>query len=333
MLSLTDIRRLLPREENIYAAQAEEGVQQFVERWCVKPQHFNDYNSMSRFLYSRAASAERLQAACTVHSMFFFIDDLFFDTDHFDARDFAIPPEVGQSLNSVSQFLVDLMCIFRTGDMPAFPSPIQRAFQEMGALIASQAPDAWFNAFADGIQDYITAVIQREIDLRKRKTVLTDLDSFVDLRLRDTGGLHTCQLIGFTKGAFLPVEVREDNNLKQLTTLAIAMASFVNDIFSYHKDVVLEGSEFNLVKIFMDTECLRFDAAVHKSVELVNSYADAFVDLRRQLPSWGSEVDLLVEQYVDGLAEMMSGNVYWHATTNRYRSPESPFAELTQIAS
>mgnify|MGYP007120808609 CR=1 FL=1 len=44
------------------------------------------------------------------------------------------------------------------------------------------------------------------------------------------------------------------------------------------KDVVLEGSEFNLVKLLMDTQGLPFDGAVQKSVQLVNNYADIFVE-------------------------------------------------------
>lgn len=331
MLSLSDIHKLLPRQESIYAQEAEENVEQFVTRWSVKPHHFADYNTMSRFLYSEAVSAERLQAACAVHSMFFFIDDLFFDTDHFDSHDFSIAREVGEDLYAIRQFLTTLMTIFKTQTLPRTPTPIQLAFCEMGELVAQQCPAEWFQLFADGIEDYIRAVIQREVDLRKDKNVLLDVNSFLEIRLRDTGGLHTCQLIEFTKDAFLPPEVREHDQIKQLTWLAIAMASLVNDVFSYHKDVILEGSDFNLVKILMDIEGCSFDEAVDQSVQLVNSYAGQFLELRQQLSKWGGEIDQVVEQYVDGLAEMMAGNVYWHATTNRYRSPESPFKELQEL--
>ncbi|MFN8374984.1 MAG: hypothetical protein U0694_19175 [Anaerolineae bacterium] len=331
MLTLGDIRKLLPRQESVYADEAEQRVRLFVERWCVKPKHFEDYNTMSRFLYPAATSVERLQATCTVHSIFFFIDDLFFDTDQFDARDFAIAPEVGQDLKSVGHFLADLMHIFKTQQLPERPTLIQQAFAEMGTLVVSQSTPAWFKLFTDGVQDYIMAVIQREADLRQQKTLLTDLESFLDLRARDTGGLHTCQLIELTKDCFLPPEVRDNEVVKHLTWLSYGMASFVNDIFSYHKDVVLEGSEFNLIKILMDTQGISFDAAVDRSIKLVNDYADQFVERRADLPSWGKEVDGIAERYIDGLAEMMSGNVYWHASTNRYRSPDSPFDELKTL--
>jgi hypothetical protein len=328
MRSLADIRKLLPRQESVYAQDAETNVDHFVTHWCVKPQHFSDYNTMSRFLYSNAVSVDRLQAACTIHSMFFFIDDLFFDTDHFDARDFFIEG-VGHDLKSIRSFLFSLMHIFKTHTLPEELSAIQMAFYEMGLFVCEQAPDEWFEAFANGIEDYLKAVIQREIDLHRGKTVLTDLDSFLDIRLRDTGGLHTCQLIEFTKGAFLPTEVRNHEQLKHLTWLAIAMASLVNDVFSYHKDVIVEGSDFNLVKILMDLHGMSFEEAVDYSVGLINSYADQFVEDRKYVPFWGIEaLDGAVEQYVDGLAEMMAGNLYWHGTTNRYRSPYSPFPEL-----
>jgi hypothetical protein len=333
MRSLADIRQLLPRQESSYAQEAEANVDDFATRWCVKPQHFSDYNTMSRFLYSHAVSTERLQAACTIHSMFFFIDDLFFDTDHFDARDFFIEG-VGHDLKSIRNFLFTLMHIFKTQTLPeGEPSAIQMAFYEMGVFVAEQAPEEWFTAFADGIEDYLKAVIQREIDLHLGKTVLTDVDSFLDIRLRDTGGLHTCQLIEFTKGAFLPAEVRDHAQLKHLTWLAIAMASLVNDVFSYHKDVIVEGSDFNLIKILMDLHGLSFEEAVDHAVGLINSYADQFLQDRQYLPFWGNEgLDGVVQQYVDGLAEMMAGNLYWHGTTNRYRSPYSPFPELMSMS-
>jgi hypothetical protein len=167
--------------------------------------------------------------------------------------------------------------------------------------------------------------------------VLTDLQSFFEIRERDTGGLHTCQLIELTKDAFLPPEARAHEAVRRLTWLAIRMASYVNDIFSYHKDVIIEGSDFNLVKIYMDLEGLSFEGAVTASVDLVNAYAHEFQTLWAALPEWsaaagwGRGVEDIVQQYVTGLAEMMSGNVYWHGSTNRYRSPESPFAELREI--
>ncbi len=332
MSLLHDIRKLLPREESIYADEAEERVSFFFDRYRIKPRNFDDFNTMSRFLYPNTVSMERLQATCMIHSMFFFIDDLFFDTVKFDVSGLAINPEAGESLSSVTYFLADLMHIFKSQEIPANASLIQQAFCEMGALVAEHADPHWLQLFCDGIEDYIKAVISREADLHQRKTLLRDLESFLDLRPRETGGLHTCQLIEFTKDAYLPDEIRDHDQIKHLTWLAIGMASFVNDIFSYHKDVVIEGSEFNLVKILTEIQGIPFDTAVKKSIKLVNNYADIFVEVRAQLPSWGREVDAVVEQYVDGLAEMMSGNLYWHATTNRYRSPDSPFEELRQFS-
>lgn len=332
MLSLNDIERLLPPKESIYKHQAEAAVREFVTRWHIKPHHFDDYNTFSRFIYAGATSAERLQVACTIHSMFFFLDDLFFDTDHFDPRDFAIEVESSNDFKAISHFLSDLMHIFRTGELPDHPSLIQQAFAEMRKNVLQQVTAEWFVIFADGIQDYITAVIQREIDLRRGdKLILTDMKSFLDIRLRDTGGLHSCQLVELIKDAFLPAELRNDKQIEHLTWLATAMVSLVNDIFSYHKDVVIEKSDFNLIKILMDVQKLSFDEAVHESVKTVNSYAALFVEQRAQLPVWGQQEDWIAKQYVDGLAEMMSGNVYWHATTNRYRSPDSPFVELRTL--
>jgi hypothetical protein len=186
MAELSSIIKLLPRQECIHADAAEERTRLFAERWNIKPHHFDAYNTMSRYLYPKAISVERLQAACTVHSIFFFIDDLFFDTERLNASDFGIAPKIGSDLRLIKNFLTELMRTFRTRKLSERPTPIEKAFGEAGHLVASQCSPEWFLLFAEGIEDYINAVMAREIDLHGKRKVLTDLQSFFDIRQRDT---------------------------------------------------------------------------------------------------------------------------------------------------
>lgn len=43
-----------------------------------------------------------------------------------------------------------------------------------------------------------------------------------------------------------------------------------------------------------------------------------FLDGRKQLPSWGADLDLQVGEYLDGLANWARGNVCWHFESGRY---------------
>lgn len=330
-LSLADIYKLLPWQESEFADEAERLTEEFAIRWNIRPPSFDDYNTMSRFLYPNSLGVEHLAAVCTVHSIFFFIDDLFFDTDALLPEDYSIAPAIAADPRKVIAFLRDLMNIFRARELPANPTLIQQAFCEIGQQVAALSSEAWFQYFTDTVEDYIRAAISRSADIRTDKLSVKDMGAFSEIRERDTGGLHTCVLIELSKEAFLPDVVRDDPIVQRLTMLCIRMASFVNDICSYHKDVIVEGSEFNMVKMFMDNDGLSFEDAVHKSVEVVNEYAQAYLDTESLLPSWGPEVDPIARAYVAGLKELMAGNVYWHLTTNRYRSPDSPFEELQNL--
>lgn len=329
MIALASITRFQPRRESIYADEAEARTRLFAERWKIRPRYFDSCNAMSRFLYPEAVSVERLQAACTVHSILWFIADLFSDTNHPNPPGFETVPEFGLDLRMISAFLSDLMCAFRTHQLSPRPTPIEEAFCEAGRLVARESTPEWFQLFTDGIEAHLTAVMSRKRDPHGRQAP-SDLRSCIDVCEHDPGGLHTCQLVELTRGAFLPPEVRAHNDIRRLSWLATRMVSCVGDIFSYHEDVVLNDNNLNLVRRMMDLEGLSFEEAVVEAVRLVNTYAQEFVDLRVRLPGWGGEVGASVCGYVDGLADLMSGSVYWHATTNRCRSPESPFSELRQ---
>lgn len=326
-LGLMDLYRLPEKKESPFASEAEKMVSDFARKWNIKPPHFDDYNTMSRFLYSGAKSVEPLAATGIVHGIFFFVDDLFFDTELLRFEDYGLDPALRETPREIAKLIYKWMHIFRTGELPAGEGKIENAFYEIGEKVRELSSPSWFEYFVDTVQDYIDAAIGREAGL---DSSMSDLNRFIEIRERDTGGIHTCVLIELTNNAFLPDVVRENEVIQKLTTQCIRTASFTNDIFSYHKDVVLEESKFNLIKLFIDLENLSFEDAVSRSVEMTNSYARQFEEYETKLPDF-QEHNEVAGTYVSGLKDLMSGNFYWHLTTNRYRSPDSPFAELQTV--
>jgi len=321
-ISLSGIDKVLPYQESCYAEEAEAIVRAFATAFRLKPHNFEDYNTMSRFLYPGAVSAGRLAAACMVHSIFFFIDDLFFDGDIIDPVAHGIDPTLCTDPRRIVVFIKTLMHIFRTRQLPENPSTIEQAFCFAGIYIAEQAGDEeWFQYLVDTIDDYIDAVLYRNRDLEQHTR---DLTSFAEIRERDTGGLHTCVLIQLTNDIKLPEYAREDPMIRRLTSIAVRQASFVNDIISYPKDVLEESSGFNLVKLYMDRDMMSFEDAVAEAIGLVNSYTSTFLALERD---FDAEPEVL--RYVQGLKDMFCGNIYWELSTGRYRTENSPFKELT----
>jgi hypothetical protein len=323
---LATIESSLPRQESKYADEAERFVRDFAATYGVKPTNFEGYNTMSRFLYPGAVSAERLAAACMVHSLFFFIDDLFFDSDKvIDPRLHGIEPELCREPRRVVELVLRLMNAFKARALSKEPDRLEEAFQYAGVYVAKQAggDEAWFQYFVETVEDYINAVAFRNRDMEEH---VRDLESFTEMRERDTGGLHTCVLIELTNAIALPEEMREDPTMQRLTQLCIRQASFVNDIVSYPKDVLHEDSKFNLIKLLMDKKQLGFAEGAREAIAIVNECNREFLQLAKEFEANESHPE--VKRYVRGLQELMSGHVYWELTTERYRTKGSPFPEL-----
>lgn len=325
LLSPRDIKVFLPPQVSPFGAEAE--AEAFARRWLLVPPNFAGYHSMSRYFYPHAVSADRLASACMVHDTFFLLDEVFIDTV-LNARDFGMDLDITRTRKGLHRFFEKLIESFVTQEVSKSTPQIFQAFAELGGIVARHTNDEWFSHFVVGLQNYIQAALERG---DSRTDVTSTLEKFLRIRVRDGGGLHTCQLIELAKDAFLPADVRCDPMITQMTTAAIGMASFVNDVYSYHKDVINEGSDFNLVHVLMEVGAYDFSAAIDQSVKLINAYVDEFIDALAELRSWGDERDAIAESYVNGLVELMAGNVHWHRTAERYKFPGSPFEEIRTL--
>jgi len=317
-IKLEKIRTLRPRRESPFAGRSEQIASQFAQTYGMYPRNFAAFNTMSRFAYPESVSVERLAAASITHNIFFFIDDVFFDRV-LPAADYGISDE---TLLAPEPFLRELMGCFLSGQAPAGASRIHQGLADIGRRLGTFMSQRWLSLMVGAVSDYLSAAGERrEVEYRGAGT------DFLNMRDLDTGGLQTCMLLEVTNDCELPDHARNDPVLAQMTWLTYRSAAWVNDIISYHKDVILEGSEFNLVYVLMKGG-RSFEEAVQEAIRLVNDQIQIFLDLETQLPSWDAETDAIVDRYVSGLKDLMSGNTYWHLTSPRYQHPESPFTEL-----
>lgn len=58
--------------------------------------------------------------------------------------------------------------------------------------------------------------------------------------------------------------------------------------------------------------------AIQLAIALVKSTVERFETNRAKVPSWGPEVDIMVERYVQGLQDWIIGNTLWSFETHRY---------------
>ncbi|WP_437672045.1 terpene synthase family protein [Sorangium sp. So ce131] len=121
---------------------------------------------------------------------------------------------------------------------------------------------------------------------------------------------------------------RRTSAWRDTARLTVRHTAYVNDLFSYQKEVLWNDAPCNLVRVLMANEGVRFEEAVQAIVSMVNRDVDRLLEIERAIPSWGPALDRQAEAYVDGMKAWIVGNVDFSLSSSRYRSSDSPFLEL-----
>jgi len=89
------------------------------------------------------------------------------------------------------------------------------------------------------------------------------------------------------------------------------------DIFSYNVEQS-RGDTHNMIVILMNYHGHTLQSAIDFVGELCRQTIDAFVENRKLLPSWGPNIDNMVDGYVQGLQDWITGSLHWSFMTKRY---------------
>jgi len=147
--------------------------------------------------------------------------------------------------------------------------------------------------------------------------IIPDLESYIDVR-RDTSGCKPCwALIEYALDIDLPDFVVEHPVIKALNQGTNDLVTWSNDIFSYNVEQSRDDTH-NMIVILMKYHGHDLQGAVDYVGDLCAQTIDTFVENRSKLPSWGPEVDDMVQRYVMGLQDWIVGSLHWSFMTHRY---------------
>ncbi|KAJ7772948.1 terpenoid synthase [Mycena maculata] len=147
--------------------------------------------------------------------------------------------------------------------------------------------------------------------------IIPDLESYIDVR-RDTSGCKPCwALIEYALDIDLPDYVVENPVMMALNQSTNDLVTWSNDIFSYNVEQS-RGDTHNMVIILMQFHDHTLQSALDYVGELCRQTIDTFQRNRASLPSWGPEIDSMVERYVQGLESWIVGSLHWSFMTERY---------------
>ncbi|KAJ7080410.1 terpenoid synthase [Mycena belliarum] len=199
--------------------------------------------------------------------------------------------------------------------------------QELNA--AKLARDFWARCIqgaGPGTQARFKETMQLFFEAVKTQTwqrdteVILNLEEYIELR-RDTSGCKPCwALIEYAMDIDLPDFVADNPVIMALNQSANDLVTWSNvpqDIFSYNVEQS-RGDTHNMIIILMTVDGHSLQSAMDYVGGLCRMTIQKFQEDRACVPSWGPEVDAMVERYVLGLEAWIVGSLHWSFMTERY---------------
>ncbi len=294
----------------------------------IDPTNYFDHVTMSAYLWPYA-SREALRAATFFNVIGFYIDDTI-GSDIRHSHGLDIDALRGVVANKALNIML-------RGLIPASPDKYDRAFMDFYQMIL-ELSDAPFGArfFPVLFEHWRAATRNYEANGPYTGTV----EEFIPIR-RLTGGMFpTILMIELAKQQYMPAWLPA--RVPSLSTAIDALADIgglSNELFSYAKEVLYEGTTLNLLPIIQrqagDESAVW---AAHEAIALVNGCYELFrlavQDVLAEAsqieePAKREQAETFLKAFVDGMWDQVAASYHWQMEANRYRAEYNPFPELT----
>ncbi|WP_231386748.1 terpene synthase family protein [Nocardia sp. BMG111209] len=287
------------------------------------------YNSMTPFLHPRAVTAERMTLIGNYNAILFWLNDTA------GREKFA---HLTTTEQSDAHSTVESLCrLLSTGRTVADPTPVEAATAEFLAELTANGEPAWTAWVLESTIDHLRTAI-RDQNARARGDLLS-VEEYIDLRARVSGMYPAIALCEYGRDTYLPWDrIRAaglETDLRRLQRLTADIGALMNDMFSFEKECIVDGADFNLIPIWLlNNSGAKLADAVHAAADIVR---DRFTSFRRiWQPLYNScaesgdpaTTDPIADHLLD-LRCCVQATWVWQVETSRYKG-SSIFAENRQ---
>lgn len=282
-------------------------------------ERFDDqkFSLLTALAYPRA-DEERISIINDFHSYLFFNDDIAEQDE-----------KIGKCLNKLVPIFLGQIRALREGIVDDPNEPLCAYLLDIRQRLIKIASHRWLNRFMRNVEDYLlkgTLVGAQNWMFGKVPT----LQQYEEQRKYDSSVFACQDLIEISEKFELPGEIFYHHEIQSLKELSNLVVAYTNDIFSYHKEVMVFSSPNNIIHVMMTHKGVPFSTAVDMVVNVINEKVEAFIQLEKNRSHWGDIEEKMVNRYLEGQKSWMRGNIDWSISSRRYHSPQSPFEELRQ---
>lgn len=209
------------------------------------------------------------------------------------------------------------------GAVPVAVNPLEKGLADLWRRTAAPMGAEHRAQFRDTVDVMLDSWVWELQNQHERH--IPDPVDYIEMRRRTFGSDLTMSLSRFRLGRQVPPEVYETRSIQHLEAAASDYACFVNDLFSYQKEIEFEGELHNIVLVVENF----LDVSRSQAAEIVRDLMTARMQqferiVAVELPALYDHLRLStaardgIDAYVVQLQDWMSGIVRWHEDTDRY---------------
>ncbi|KAL3452901.1 terpene synthase metal binding domain protein [Aspergillus insuetus] len=290
------------------------------ERWLARACKFDDRAARrlvkTDFSYFCSISApragrEELRTVCDWGNWVFPFDDMF---DNGCLKD---------DPTGAQEVIEDLLAGMSMGLDSSKPAPRSRrgtnnpliqVHNSVWERVVKASPVGTQRRFAQSMHDYCMGSL---LQVQKASTkTYPSIEEMLKLRRQSSGVAPLFALVEYAHKLDIPDAVFETRSIQEIERIGVDFVLIQNDILSYCKEE-REGVSHNLVAIARRTGMSAQSAFTHVGDMLLERYRDWYLALA-ELPSWGEDVDVQVQEYIDGVRSVVRANLGWSFRSQRY---------------
>lgn len=300
----------------------------FGEKYGILLPDADAYITCAMFLFP-AATIEKIILLAKNYAVDFYLNDKM-------GRD-AKP--TNQEMKMLYEIRDRLALIGHDLKLEAKASLAEKANIEVLQQIENFSPKEWFDNFLHLYLSHIN-IAHQPYDLVTLKHIQS-VEEYINMRADISGMPHTVSLIEYAMSVFLDwdllAKIGIAEEVRKVNELVSYIGALTNDLFSFEKEVIDNGSDSNLIFIVLVNNFrMRLDEAIgvagHIIRNLLNDYINSIAIINDRLNH--STISVIskneISKYLSGLKSVLQACWMWQTFTLRYKRPSSLWLE-TQI--
>lgn len=261
---------------------------------------YKGYESMSLYLYPNG-DANKLIDSTVFFNILYYFDEIYGED--------SMMPESKDKLS-----IEDILGMWSSNNK-YIENPLSRGIDEIKRILNKSN-----KSFANKILQTLLSHIKHSLKSIRFSTI----DEYIVTRLEFSGMYLSIDMMEYVYNFELTdKDISNFPEILQLRTLCARIGALSNDIFSYPKEL---HSSTNLIKVLINLEDLDEDAAILKSIDIVNNDFKSFENIRKSL--FMKENSTHLSKYVNGLLDVVSASYHWQKDTQRYKHPLHFFLDM-----